>query len=46
MGGRGRGRRAGGDGGCSMGSGGAGMLGEEWSCAGVRVGEILRQVEC
>ena len=29
-----------------MGSGGAGLVGEEWNCAGVRVGEILRQVEC
>ena len=25
--------------------GGAGLVGEEWNCAGVRVGEILRQVE-
>ena len=31
---------------CSMGSGGAGLVGVEWNCAGVRVGEILRQVEC
>ena len=45
VGGRGGGRRWGGDGGVQWGVGGAGLVGEEWNCAGVRVGEILRQVE-
>ena len=42
----GRGRRAGGGTGVFNGEWGGRVGGEEWNCAGVRVGEILRQVEC
>ena len=45
-GGEGADARGGGDGGVQWGVGGTGLVGEEWNCAGVRVGEILRQVEC